>query len=238
MRLHRKWLLTTLLALALIGPAFGQLLPGRMPMLENGVGTPVLLMNKGVQKEIQMNDSQREKLSRIVGEVRAKYQPDMQKARLGRDMKQFFKLSRDSAKESGDKVNKALPDILNKRQLKRLHQIELQVNVLPSLNKPEVQQELKLTDKQKSDVKEISDGFKQDVVEAVKSAMSGAQQQPPLAKLRKAAETGQAIKRMADAANKKALSIFNSEQKKTWKEMTGKKIDLQLDVTNLLGARP
>jgi hypothetical protein len=237
MRPPLKWYLTVAVAVLVIGPAFGQLIPGMMPLLEDGLGAPALLLNKGVQTEIQMTDEQRDKFRKIVGDVHAKYQPDMRKAAAERDFKKYGQLVRDSTLESRDKVNKAIPDILSKRQIKRLHQIELQVNVLPSLNKPEIQQELKFTEGQKTKVKDISDGLKQDIAEAVKAALADTPQRP-LEKLRKAAETGQTIKKLTDAANTKALATLTSEQKSTWKEMTGRKFDLQLDILNRPGARP
>src|SRR5262245_7394444 len=132
-----KWFLTAVLAAVLIGPAFGQLIPGMIPLLEEGLGAPALLLNKGVQKEIQLTEEQRDKFRKIVRDVHDKYQPDLQKAKSDRDPKKFAKVTLDSTMESRDKVDKAIPDILNSKQIKRLHQIELQVNVLPSLNKPE-----------------------------------------------------------------------------------------------------
>jgi hypothetical protein len=232
---HLKWFLTTVLAAVVIGPVFGQLIPGMMPLLEDGLGAPALLLNKGVQQEIQLTDEQRDKFRKIVREVRDKYQPDLQKAKVDRDPKKFAKLMLDSTIESRDKVNKAIPDVLSEKQIKRLHQIELQVNVLPSLNKPEIQKELKLTDKQKTAVEDISDGLKKDIAEAVK-ALADARR--PLEKARKAVETGQAIKKLIEAANDKALGTLTSEQKSTWKEMTGKKFDFKLDILDRPGERP
>jgi hypothetical protein len=237
MRSRVKWFLTAVLAAVVIGPAFAQLIPGMIPLLEEGLGAPALLLNKGVQKEIQMTDEQRDKFRKIVRDVHDKYQPDLQKAKTDRDPKKFAKLMLDSTMESREKVNKAIPDVLSDKQIKRLHQIELQVNILPSLNKPEIQKELKFTDKQKTKIKDISDGLKQDIAEAAKGALADTPQRP-LEKLRKGAETVQTIKKLTEAASDKALNTLTDEQKSTWKEMTGKKFDFKLDLLNLPGARP
>lgn len=237
MRPRLKLFLTVVLAAVVIGPAFGQLIPGMMPLLEEGLGAPALLLNKGVQKEIELTDDQRDKFRKIVREVHDKYQPDLRKAQNDRDLKKLGKLTLDSTMESRDKVNKAIPDVLSAKQIKRLHQIELQVNVLPSLNKPEVQKELQFTDKQKTAVKDISDGLKKDIAEAAKAALADVPQRP-LEKLRKGAEALQTIKKLTEAASDKALNTLSSEQKDTWKEMTGKKFDFKLDILNRPGARP
>jgi hypothetical protein len=230
-----KWFLTAVLAAVLIGPAFGQLIPGMIPLLEEGLGAPALLLNKGVQKEIQMTDEQREKFRKIVHDVYEKYQPDLQKART--DPKKFAKVTLDSTMESRDKVNTAIPDVLSAKQIKRLRQIELQINVLPSLNKPEIQKELKFTDKQKTKIKDISDGLKQDIAEAAKAVLADTPQRLP-GKVRKGLETVQTIKKLTEAASDKALDTLTGEQKSTWREMTGKKFDFKLDLLNLPGARP
>src|SRR5215471_8670800 len=108
MRSRVKWFLTAVLAAVLIGPAFGQLIPGMIPLLEEGLGAPALLLNKGVQKEIQLTDEQREKFRKIVSDVYEKYQPDLQKART--DPKKFAKVTLDSTMESRDKVMNTLTD--------------------------------------------------------------------------------------------------------------------------------
>src|SRR6516225_8445242 len=106
MRPRLKLILTVVLAAVVIGPAFAQLIPGMIPLLEEGLGAPALLLNKGVQKEIQMTDEQRDKFRKIVRDVHDKYQPDLQKAKTDRDPKKFAKLMLDSTMESREKVNK------------------------------------------------------------------------------------------------------------------------------------
>jgi Spy/CpxP family protein refolding chaperone len=228
MRPRVKWFLLAALAVLIALPAFGQLLPGRMPFLEDGLGAPFLLMNKGVQKEIKLTEEQHSKIRQIVAEMFRKYQPEFAKARG--DQTKMVQLMRDSTRETRDKVEKALPDILSTEQAKRLKQIELQANGVHSLEKPDVQKELKLTDKQKEEVKRISDGLKRDVVAIVKDAAS--------APLRKGAEAVRKAGTRNNEATKKALAVLNRDQQKIWNEMAGEKFELKIDLLNRPGAKP
>jgi len=238
MRLPVKWLLTTALAILVTSPVFGQLLPGMMPMLENGLDTPILLSNKGVRKEIKLSDEQYGKVHKIVKQVQDKYQPKLSKTRADGDKATFVKLVADSTRETRDRVNKALPDILTPEQAKRLKQIQIQVNGLISLNKMEVQKELQLTDKQKDEIKGIGENLKSDIAEVVKDA-AGSPAQRLLEKARKAAEAARKIKSLNEEATQKALAKLTEEQKKTWHEMTGDKFDFKLlDLPNRPLGRP
>jgi uncharacterized membrane protein len=227
MRPRLKWLLTAALAVLMAAPVFGQLIPGMMPILENGLQAPILLMNRGVQREIKLAEEQRERIRKIVKEVHDKYQPELQKARAARDNKKLLQLTRESTQETTDRVNKAIPDVLKPEQARRLKQIEIQVNGLVSLNKPEIQKELKLTDKQKDDIARIGDGLKQDLAELAKDAANG-----PLLKLPEAVRKARTLN---DEATKKALATLTREQKKTWDDMTGEKFELKLDILNRPG---
>jgi hypothetical protein len=235
MRPQVKWLLTAALAALATAPAFGQLIPGMFPALENGLQAPILLANRGVQKEIQMTEEQKNQFRKIVTDVHEKYKADLANARG--DAKKWVSLIRESTQETTEKVNKSIPNILKPKQVKRLKQIEIQVNGLISLNKPEVQKQLKLTDKQREEIKGIDEGLKQDIAEVVKGASNGTRPRP-LEAARKAAETPRKIQTLNDDATKKALAKLTSEQKKTWNEMTGEKFDFKFDVFNRPGTRP
>jgi hypothetical protein len=235
---HVKWFLTAALAVLVASSALGQLNLDMTPFLEDGLGASALLLNKGVQKEIHLTDEQRDKVAKIVRDAFFKYQPDIQKAKDAGDLKKLFQVMRESLRkftlESRDKVNKAIPDILKEEQIKRLKQIELQVNVIQTLNKPDMQRKLKFTDRQKAEVKEIADGFKEDFIGMMKTDAL----RKPQERVRKAAEMVQATMKLSDEANRKAMKTFTDEQKKTWKEMTGAKFEYKPDALNLSGARP
>jgi Spy/CpxP family protein refolding chaperone len=230
MRPPVKWLLTAALAAMIAAPAIAQFIPGMMPLLENGLQAPILLMNKGVQREIKLTDEQRDKFRHIVKEVHDKYQPEIQKARAARDNKKLLQVTLESTQATTDKVNKAIPDVLKPEQAKRLRQIEIQVNALIFLNKPDIQKKLDMKDKQKEEIARIGDGLKSDLAEVVKDAANGP--------LLKALEAARKAKSLSEEATRKALATLSSEQQKTWNEMTGDKFELKLDILSRPGGRP
>lgn len=236
-----KWFLTVALAALASATALGQLTLDMTPFLEDGLGASVLLRNKGVQKEIHMTDEQKDKINKIVHDVFVKCLSDAQKVRTDGDPKNKLQVILDSGPkiilESEDKVNKAIPDILTEVQIKRLKQIQLQVNVLQSLNKPDIQRKLRLTNEQKTEIKKIADGFKKDIGKVLKSVIVDT---PRVRREsgRKATEMAQTTMKLKDEANRKAMKTFTEEQNKTWNDMTGEKFEFKPDRPNLPGARP
>jgi hypothetical protein len=230
MRSSVRWLLTAVLALGVLSPILGQL-PRRgilENVMENGVDAPLLLANNGVKREIKLTDEQSNRIHKIVKEVSDKYQPEFRKA--GRDRPQQAKIVADSARETRERVRQALPDILQPDQLKRLNEIQIQVNGIASFKRPEVQEKLDLTDEQKKEIRKIGDGLKQEVGEVMRDAAS--------APLRKMPGAIQKVKEMKDDATRKAVDKLTPEQKKTWKEMTGEKFDFKLELPLRPGGRP
>ncbi len=159
MRPQVKWLLTAALSVLGAAPALGQqrFKVDFIAMLQQPVDTPFLLVNPSVKKEIKLSDEQAAKFRQIVKEVSDKPHTDIKQV----------------IQETHDQVNKAIPDILNAEQAKRLKQIELQVNGVLSFNKPEVQKELKLIDKQKEEIKHIGDDLNKDIRKSIEDAGPG-----------------------------------------------------------------
>jgi hypothetical protein len=229
MRPHLRWLLTAILSALIVSSASAQLTPMMLPLLDEEVGAPLLLMSKGVQKEINLTEQQREKFAQILRDVHAKYQPDLRQAMTAGDRLKFLKTMRETSRESREKVDKAVPDILNAEQTRRLKQIEIQVNGVLSFDRPDVQKELKLTSKQKDEIKHIHDGLKKDTATVIQDAAS--------APLRKSAEAVRKVRDLRINATKKALDTLDDEQKKAWKDLTGDKFDFRLEIFNRPGVR-
>lgn len=219
---------TTFLAAMTATPVFGQLLPGRRPFLEDGVGTPFLLRNKGVQKEIKLTEKQQGKIQKITGALRQKYRQEFVKAR-GNRLK-MVQLLRESTRETRAAVEKALPDILSTEQAKRFKQIELQVNGVHALARSNIQNELELNDTQIEKVKQIEAGLKRDVVAGFRGAAAGP--------IRNMPELIGKARTLNDKATKKALDVLTAEQQKKWQDMTGEKFELKFAPLNRRRARP
>lgn len=222
MRPHVKGFLTAILILLLALPTLAQFGPLAeiQTLIEEGVGKPILLTNDGVKKEIKLTNEQDNQIQRILKDVREKYQPEIRKAQG--DRQQQLKVVADSTRETRERVNKALPDILKPDQLKRLDQIQIQVNGIASFKRRDVQEQLKLTDEQKAEIRKIGNGLKQDLAEVMKDTST--------APLRKLPGAIRKIKERKNEATDKAVEKLTSEQKKTWQEMTGEKFDFQFQL--------
>jgi Spy/CpxP family protein refolding chaperone len=230
MRPHVKWLLTAVLAALFVSPALGQLplLARLKSMMENGVDKPILLANDGVKKEIKLTDEQDTKVRKIVRDVFDKYQPEFRKAKGDREKQ--VQLVLESTKETRERLNKALPDILSPEQLKRLDQIQIQVNGIASFKRQDVQKKLNLTDEQKAEIRKIGEGLKEDAAEVLKDASS--------APLRKIPGAIVKVKELKNTATQKAIDKLTSAQQQTWQEMIGEKFDFKLELLNRQGVRP
>ncbi len=228
MRFSLRSLLVATFLIAAPAPAFAQLPFVMLAVLEKGIGSPFLLTNPGVQREIRLTPEQRDKFRAIVKDVGDKYQPDFEKAQG--DKKKMLLVGYRFAKETSDKVNKAIPDVLQAEQAKRLNQIEIQVNGIISLNQSDIQKRLSLTDKQHDEIKEIGDKFKREVVQIVNDTSDSLGQNRPLLAARNILAAYQTVRGKSETATEKALARLTDEQRKTWKEMTGAKFVFKFEL--------
>jgi hypothetical protein len=140
-----------------------------------GGGAGGLVQNEAVQKELKVTEEQAKKLKEALDKVNAAYRAEMEKAIAG---------------------------ALDEKQNKRLKQIQLQQMGTNALNTADVAKDLKLSDEQKTKIKETVEAFTK------KSRELGFQDREERQKLR--TET-----------NEKLNSVLNDDQKKAFKEMLG-----------------
>lgn len=115
-----------------------------------------------------------------------------------------------------DAIQKALKDVLNETQLKRLRQIELQQRGSRALNDATVQKELKVTDEQKENIdivlkdaaKEARELFGKD---------AGGDFKERFAK----------IQAMQKETTEKVLGVLTSAQRKAYKQMLGEEFKME-----------
>ncbi|MHB1422146.1 MAG: hypothetical protein ACYC3I_02895 [Gemmataceae bacterium] len=229
MRPHVKWPLTVLLAGSIVAPVASQapLLAEIEAIMEKGVGKPLLLANNRVKEEIKLSSEQDQRVRKVVQDVKDKYQAELRKARG--DRQRQIKIILDEMRETRDSINKALPDILKPEQLKRLDQIQIQVNGIASFKREDVQKKLMLTDEQKAELRKIGDGLKQQAAEALREAANAPVRKGPAAIRR--------VRELKDEADRKAMATLRDEQKRSWKEMTGEKIDVKIELPIRPGGR-
>jgi hypothetical protein len=165
-----------------------------------GMGGGNLLGNQSVQKELKMDDAQKEKATQLAADMR-------EKAQGLRDLSQ--EEQQKARAELMASTNKAVAEILKPEQLKRYNEIRYQQMGAAAFGDPVVAAKLKLTDEQKDKIKTVnSDSQSQmrEIFQEFQNDREGAQKK--MTALRK--ET-----------NDKAVAVLTSEQKTTWKELQG-----------------
>ena len=171
-------------------------------------GGAMLLTNKSVQKELKVTDEQAPKLEAFANETREKNRERFQGLQDATPEERASKM-----REAQAEMHKGLDGILKPEQVKRFKQVELQVAGARAYAMPQVQEALKLTDDQKSKVREIS----QEAMEASRSAFSDAGDDRAAA-MKKVTEINK-------EANTKAAALLTEDQKKSWKELVGDPFD-------------
>jgi len=201
------WTLMAVAAICLTA-ALAQAQPGPGMM---GGGINMLIGSKQVHEELKLDKDQVDKLQKALQEAQKKHKDDKPEER--------------PANVSAD-VKKAAEDIMKADQFKRFKQISYQVEGPSAFTEEDVVKELKLTDDQKSAAKDsIADMQKQ-----VKDIFGGKPPDP------KEMETiMKKIKDIRETATDKVVSKLTDDQKKKWKEMTGEKFDLKMQIP---GGRP
>jgi Spy/CpxP family protein refolding chaperone len=171
-----------------------------------------LLQNKGVAEELKLTEDQHEKLKKAAEEIRSKHREALSEARKDKDREKSEKIRKEMATE----FHKVADSTLKPDQMKRLHQIEVQVAGPRAFTLERVQKELKLTDKQKEDAKHQSEELTKETMEIFKDVGKDKD---------KFADAQKKIEAKRHEALEKCTSSLNADQKKTWKELTGPHFD-------------
>jgi hypothetical protein len=170
-----------------------------------------LVMEPAVQKELNLSDEQVEKLRKAFKAAGDKRTQEREK-RFDPKTKSYII---DQAQEKiihkkwADEITKAIADILQPQQSKRLKQIEVQQR---GLSDPDNQQALQLTGKQKDRIKSINDDLLEKIDLLLSKGLNVMEEAPKVLK--------EGRERMAN--------VLSDEQKKTWKEMTGEPFELPI----------
>ncbi len=230
MRSQFRWALPAFLTCCLASPIQAQVPPraALVSLLQDGAGKPLLLANPKVKEEIKLTEEQDNRIRQIIREAGNKFEAEFRKAGLDRDS--LLKVGLDAIKETQQRIDKALPDILMPDQLQRLDQIQIQANGIISFKRPEVQKKLNLTLAQKLQILKIGSDLKQQIDEVLKDAS--------IAPVRRAPAAIQKARELKNTATEKAVQTLTNEQKKIWKEMNGEPIDLRLELPIRLGRQP
>jgi hypothetical protein len=119
------------------------------------------------------------------------------------------------------KAREQLRDVLQREQMRRLYQIRLQVRpVVESLGNERLANRLELTDEQKKKLADIDKEMQAKQTELF-GAMRDADQQ-------QRGQVFQKMRQLRTDTDEKALGVLTAEQKKSFEEMQGEKIELQM----------
>ena len=190
--------------------------PGGPGGMMGGGGGTALLTNKGVQAELKLTEEQGEKVNAFARELMEKQRGEREGLR---------DLSAEERRDKMAEMNKAtaattkakLAEILKPEQAKRFEQIQIQQAGPQAFAMANVQESLKLTDAQKSTVREINEGLGAQMREAFQEA--GDDRQAAMAKmaeLRKGAVT-------------KVAATLTDEQKAAWKGLIGDAYEVKIE---------
>ena len=178
-------------------------------------GLGQLLDNKDVQKELTLPDDQVEKAKKVATDVREKHKDEFDKLPQGAEgFAERMKLNTQVTEET----LKELADVLKPEQTKRLKQIQLQMTARfmgPGiLLTPDVESALKLSDKQKDDLKTIADDYRKEAQDLRAGGFS--------------AETFQKMESLRKESMENAMKLLDDKQKKEWEELNGKAFEVRL----------
>jgi hypothetical protein len=183
-----------------------------------------LVMNEAVREDVGVTSEQMTKLRELgtslrgagAGFNREELQNLSQEER--REKMQEFAAQREKA---AAEATKKLGEILDKKQLARLEQIQLQVAGVGMFRNPKVSEALKLTEDQQSQMQTAMRDLGQEMREAMSGGTPDAEK---MAALRK---------KMMD----KAMDVLSDDQKESLKKLTGKPFDVSKVQTRGFGRR-
>jgi len=185
-----------------------------------GGGGAFFLMAPNVQKDLKLSDEQTGKVQDTLREVMEKHREDYAGLRDASPQERQTKMQAIS-KTVNDEVKKALS--LSAEQSKRFDQITLQTRGVQAFLDPSVAEKVKLTDDQKSKIREIGESSRGNRAGLGKDATKE--------------ERAEAAKKRLETQREnmtKVQALLTDDQKKAWKELTGDPIEIQFQG---LGAR-
>jgi hypothetical protein len=192
------------------GPGGGGRRGGMFGMM--GRGGLGMLRIPEVQKELKMTPDQIAKIDSKQQELRDQMRSAFQGGGPGGDPEEMQK----RMAQVREMQDKAVADILNGDQQKRYHQLELQQQGSMALaSRKDVQDDLKLTDDQKSKIDEI----RQKAMDDMRASMQGVDFQSMTADERQKMMTK--MRDAQKATGDKIEAVLTADQQKQWKEMQG-----------------
>lgn len=137
------------------------------------------------------------------------------------------------AKESQEKLDKTLAEILQPKQLERFEQIQLQVQGPMAVTTPKVGKAVNIADDQKEKIQTIRDEMRN----AVRDLMGNMRDLSPEQRREKMNEMRDKFQQLNKETGDKILAVLNQEQRDKFQKMQGEKFDLDLSTLFPRGPR-
>jgi Spy/CpxP family protein refolding chaperone len=220
MRTLCKAALTVAVVALVAGPALAQR-PGGGGFGGFGQGPASLLNNKSVQEELKLTPDQVEKLSapgKKLGEKMREINAGGFQNLTDEERQERRKKTEEASKAANDEALKLAKDTLKEDQVKRLHQIELQVKGTAAFSDEAVQSALKLTDEQKQDIKKIQEESRKAMGELFQPGGGGNRE-----------ENQKKMQTLRKETQEKIAGLLTADQKKAWKDMTGEPFEIKFE---------
>lgn len=237
-----RGLLVAVLAVGMVSVVVAQQPGGFVRGGQQDVST-LVFTNAALQDDLKVTDAQKEKMKPVAEKLAeaAKLRP----AFGGGDKEKRAEYT-EKSKAANEEAKTVADETLTAEQKKRLHQISIQVAGFTALADPdatgkgkgkggfggpseatkaiqkEVAAALKLTDAQRTAVKEVSDAYNKDVREIFTDAGIGRGKADP-------EKTAAAFKQVEEARKKawgKVEEALDATQKTAWKDLVGEPFDL------------
>jgi hypothetical protein len=181
-----------------------------------GGGGVMLLSNKSVQGEIKATSEQVEKLNALGEKLGTKQREESAKFRdldpAERGPKQQ-ELNRTMMAE----VKTGVTDILKPEQVKRFEQLQLQQAGVNAFGMPRIQDGLKLTDEQKTKIRDVNQEYQPKMRELFTNAGDDRE-----AAMKKVAE-------LRKEQTEKVMAVLTVEQRTSYKDMTGEPFEIKME---------
>mgnify|MGYP006134795461 CR=1 FL=1 len=139
---------------------------------------------------------------------------------------EFFKKFRTQQETTNKKIQEAIEEVLLPQQVERLEEIRLQIQGVAALLTEPVQKSLKITAEQKTKFDGIQKGTQekgQELFSGVREAFQGGDREKAQAMMQEIREKMTAMQKEAEG---KILGVLTDGQKKEFKEMKGKPVEI------------
>jgi tetratricopeptide (TPR) repeat protein len=166
--------------------------------------TFVLLLNKAVQEDLQLDPAQRDRLRQLPDDIRSRHAK--QRDALQHQLKKAQERSAKAQAEFYKGVDEAVARVLKPEQVKRLKQIEVQIQGLALFEDPGAVEALGLTLRQREDFAKVVADLNKTQTELV---------------ARGGRNTGQELAKLSQTAFRSVAAGLTDEQKKILKALVG-----------------